>query len=121
MLDINKAIRDARHYQDDPAGNMYELPPWSPQLANQLAAAENLVLDDEHWEVIIFLRERYRQHGNQDHAREILRDLEQQFCDNRGRAYLYALFPRGPVSQASHLAGLPQPPYALDRAFGTVM
>lgn len=121
MLDINKALNNPLHYESDPEGNLSELPQWSPRYANQLAELENLQLTDEHWEVIYHLRERYRVHGNQDSARDVLRDLETHFCDNHGRAYLYQLFPRGPVSQASQLAGLPLPPHTHDLSFGSVM
>lgn len=121
MLDINKSVIDPLRYQNDPDGNFYDLPQWSPQHANQLAATEHLVLTDEHWEVIYHLRERYRQHGNRDNARDILRELEAYFCGNRGRAYLYELFPQGPVSQGSRVAGLPMPPHAQDLSFGSVM
>jgi TusE/DsrC/DsvC family sulfur relay protein len=121
MLDINKAIGNPRRYANDPEGNLSGLNSWSPNYANQQAAVENLALTDEHWEIIFYLRERYREHGNSDHARDILRDLEAQFCEGRGRAYLYELFPHGPVSQASHLAGLPLPPHAHDLSFGSTM
>jgi tRNA 2-thiouridine synthesizing protein E len=121
MLDINKAISNPRRYENDPEGNLSDLDSWSPNHANRLAEAENLVLTDEHWEIIYHLRERYREHGNRDSAREVLHDLEEHFCAGRGREYLYELFPRGPVSQASPLAGLPLPPYAQDPSFGSAM
>jgi tRNA 2-thiouridine synthesizing protein E len=121
MLDINKSIINPRRYEDDPEGNLSDLESWSPNHANHLAEAEDLVLTDEHWEVIYHLRERFREHGNSDSARDVLRDLEEHFCDGRGRGYLYQLFPRGPVSQASLLAGLPLPPYAHDLSFGSAM
>jgi tRNA 2-thiouridine synthesizing protein E len=121
MLDINKAISNPQRYEHDPEGNMSDLPPWSPHYANSEARLEGIELTEEHWEVIVFLRERYREHGNTDSAREILREMEERFCEGRGRAYLYELFPRGPVSQASHLAGLPLPPHTQDMSFGSVM
>jgi len=121
MLDINKALSNPLHYDLDPDGNLSELPQWSPLYANQLAESEDLQLTDEHWEVIYYLRERYRVHENEDSARIILRELEETFCYNQGRAYLYHLFPQGPVSQASRLAGLPLPPHAHDLSFGSVM
>ena len=121
MLDINKATINPLRYENDPEGNMSDLVQWSPNFANQLAAAEDLVLTDEHWEVIIHLRERYRERGNTENAREVLQDLEAAFCENRGRSYLYELFPHGPVSQASRLAGLPLPPHTLDLSFGSAM
>ena len=121
MLDINKAISNPSRYENDPEGNLTDLGSWSPHYANSLAENENLVLTDEHWEIIYHMRERYREHGNSDSAREILRDLEEHFCDGRGRGYLYELFPQGPVSQASRFAGLPLPPHAHDLSFGSVM
>jgi len=121
MLDINKALSNPLHYEIDPEGNLSELEQWSPRYANQMAETENLQLTDEHWEVIYYLRERYRVHDNEDSARTIMHELEDYFCDNRGRAYLFQLFPQGPVSQASRLAGLPLPPHAHDLSFGSVM
>lgn len=121
MLDINKSVIDPLHYEKDPEGNLFDLPQWSPQYANQQAALIDLVLTDEHWEVIYYLRERYRVNGNRDSARAVLRDLEEHFGENRGRARLYELFPRGPVTQATQLAGLPLPAHALDLSFGSAM
>ncbi len=121
MLDINKVILNPLHYSSDPEGNLSDLPHWSPQLANSMAADDGLVLNDAHWEIIMFLRDRYRQHGNEDPARSIMHDLEAHFCSRHGRSLLFELFPRGPVSQASRLAGLPQPPHVRDPSFGSVM
>jgi tRNA 2-thiouridine synthesizing protein E len=121
MLDINKAINNPRHYETDPEGNLSELGQWSPGQASRMAARESLFLSEEHWEVIYHLRERYRMRGNADNARDVLRDLETQFCDGQGRGHLYELFPSGPVSQASRFAGLPLPPHAHDVSFGSAM
>jgi tRNA 2-thiouridine synthesizing protein E len=119
MLDINKAIL-SRLSQHDPEGNMFGLASWSPLTAHRLAEAEGLNLTEEHWEIIIYLRERYREHGNAKSAREILRELEEKFTDGHGRRSLYELFPGGPVGQASRIAGLPLPPYSSDPSFGSV-
>ncbi len=117
MLDINKALLEANH---DPEGNMFELAPWSPIVAQRQASAEGLFLTDEHWEIIVYLRERYRAQGNARSAREVLKELEEQFGVGKGRRSLYELFPGGPVSQGSRLAGLPLPPYSADPSFGSV-
>ena len=120
MLDINKAIKDARILESDPEGNMFDLEHWSPLVAQQLAKEEAIVLSDEHWEIIIYMRERYRKHGMANSARHLLSELEEKFCDGHGRKELYVLFPGGPVSQASRIAGLPLPPYSSDLSFGSV-
>lgn len=117
MLDINKSLTDTHH---DPDGNMFDLAPWSPLFAQRQAAAEGLFLTDEHWEIVIYLRERYRKCGEARNAREVLRELEEKFSDGHGRRSLYELFPGGPVSQGSRLAGLPLPPHASDPSFGSV-
>ena len=116
MLDINKATTT----QNDPEGNMFGLAPWSPMIAQRQAEAEGIFLTDEHWEVIIYLRERFRDRGRAGSAREILQELEKKFSDGHGRRGLYELFPGGPVSQASRLGGLPLPPYSSDPSFGSV-
>jgi len=120
MLDINKSIRDTRSIKHDPEGHMFDLAPWSPLFAQRQATAEGLFLTDEHWEIIIYLRERYRKSGDAKNARQVLHELEEKFSDGRGRRNLYELFPGGPVSQASRVAGLPLPPYSSDPSFGSV-
>ncbi len=117
MLDINKALANLQH---DPSGNMFGLEPWSPLIAQRQAEVEGLFLTDEHWEIIIYLRERYRAQGNPQSARVVLKELEQKFSEGDGRRNLYELFPGGPVSQGSRLAGLPLPPYSSDPSFGSV-
>jgi tRNA 2-thiouridine synthesizing protein E len=120
MLDINKGTTDIYLARHDPEGNMFGLVSWSPLSAQRQAEAEGLFLFDKHWEIIIYLRERYREHGGARNAREILRELEDKFSDGHGRRSLYELFPGGPVSQASRFAGLPLPPYSNDPSFGSV-
>lgn len=116
MLDINKATTT----QNDPEGNMFGLEPWSPLIAQQLAKAEGIFLTDEHWEIVVYLRERYRDRGAASSAREVMQELEERFSEH-GRRGLYELFPGGPVSQASRIAGVPLPPYSSDPSFGSVL
>ncbi len=119
MLDVNKAVT-FNLTQTDPHGNMQELEAWSPLYAQRLAGAEGIELTEEHWEIVVYLRERYRAKGPPRHAREVLKELEEKFCEGKGRRHLYELFPGGAVTQGSRLAGLPVPPYAADPSFGSV-
>jgi TusE/DsrC/DsvC family sulfur relay protein len=119
MLDINK-LADQQLSHTDPDGNLFGLELWSPLHAQRQARAEGIYLSDEHWEVIYYLRERYRTNGDAQSARELLGELEEKFGEGQGRRHLYELFPGGPVSQASRLAGLPLPPYSSDPSFGSV-
>ena len=116
MLDINKATT----IQNDPEGNMFGLAPWSPLSAQQQAEAEGVFLSDEHWEIVMYLRERYRERGAASSAREVMQELQENFSEY-GRRSLYELFPGGPVNQASRIGGVPLPPYSSDPSFGSVL
>jgi TusE/DsrC/DsvC family sulfur relay protein len=120
MLDINNAINDEALQRHDPDGNMYGLEHWSPLTVKQLALTEGIEeLSEAHWHVIYALRNLYRERGRSTSAREVIHILENDFVDEGGRRYLYELFPKGPVSQGSRLAGIPPPPYSSDLSFGS--
>ncbi len=119
MPDIMKFIVDEAAIERDPQGYLMQLEAWSEDLARERARVEGLALTPQHWEVIRFLREHYRQHGPAGHARNVMQALERRFAGAGGRKQLYMLFPAGPVTQGSRLAGLPLPPGAVDRSFGT--
>jgi tRNA 2-thiouridine synthesizing protein E len=119
MLDIGKYARDERLASRDPEGNMLDLEPWSPKKATQHAAKEGIALTEEHWAVIVSLRENFRKHGRSSSARELATQLEREFSNAGGRRHLYALFPGGPITQGCRIAGLPLPPYSTDPSFGS--
>lgn len=120
MYDINKFIADPGLAARDPEGFLAGLPHWSPRLAGRIAEEQGLVLDDEHWQVIYCLRERFRTSGPDWTARRVTRELERDFAELGGRRYLYTLFPRGPLAQACRLAGLPLPQGTMSSSFGSV-
>lgn len=120
MQDINKIIANQAAQGHDPDGNLHGLPAWSRAFAKQQAQAEGLgELTETQWRVIHSLRGAYRRNGRATSARELIRQLEEDFADEGGRRELYLAFPKGPVSQGSRLAGVPAPPYASDPSFGS--
>lgn len=119
MLDINHVIDDVAFRRFDPEGHMYGLEHWSPLKVKQLAREDGIdELTEAHWHVIYALRNLFRERGRSASAREVMYMLEQDFVDDGGHRYLYELFPKGPVSQGSRLAGVPAPPYSSDPSFG---
>ncbi|MDD5297271.1 MAG: TusE/DsrC/DsvC family sulfur relay protein [Rhodocyclaceae bacterium] len=120
MLDIGKFTRYGRLNMSDPDGNMFDLDHWSPHTARECAEREGLALTDEHWPILLGLRDIYRHHGDSLSAREVSRYLEAEFSAEGGRRHLYELFPGGPVSQASRIAGIPLPPHSADLSFGSI-
>jgi tRNA 2-thiouridine synthesizing protein E len=120
MVDINQAM----HYQGrlllDPKGNLVGDPDWSEERAQELAKALGVSLSSEHWDVIRYLRDHYRQCGVPSSGTSLLRCMEDHFVARGGGKYLYRLFPGGPVTQGTRIAGLAPPPYSSDPSFGTV-
>jgi len=92
---------------------------WNRDKSTGLAEREGISLSDEHWDVIVYLRKRYLEHGLPRFARTTARALNRQFAARGGNKYLYSLFAGGPVVQGSRLASLRTPANATDVSFGT--
>lgn len=120
MYDMDTLIDNPRTQANDPEGYMAALAHWSPRVARRIADEEELVLSEEHWQVMYCLREWFREIGPDWTARDITHRLEQEYVDVGGRRYLYGLFPHGPLVQGCRLAGLPLPHDTLNVSFGSV-
>ncbi|MCW8956834.1 MAG: TusE/DsrC/DsvC family sulfur relay protein [Gammaproteobacteria bacterium] len=101
-------------------GFLSELDDWSEEMARQLAKDDGLELNNEHIDVLKYLRKYYDKNGQGYSARTLLNVMEFEFGKWEGRKHLYELFPRGPVSQGCKYAGLPLPPNCNDMSFGSV-
>jgi len=83
---------------------------WTDQVADELARQEQIVLTDEHWAVIRFMREYYEQHQIAPDARHVMKRLaEFKGTAKAGRNDLFVLFPYGYVKQACKIAGMRKP------------
>ena len=92
---------------------------WDRSQSVALAKSEGIDLNDEHWSVIVFMRNYYLEHGLPISARTTARELNKNFSGQDGNKYLRQLFSEGPVTQGSRLANLRTPAYASDPSFGT--
>ncbi len=92
---------------------------WDRRKSKALAKREGIDFNDEHWEVIVFLRKYFLEHGLPITARITARALNKNFSGQGGNKYLHRLFSDGPVVQGSRLAILRTPAYATDVSFGT--
>ena len=92
----------------DSEGYLCRLDDWSEEFAVALAKDEGLVLTDEHWQVIRYLRDYFRDHAVQAQVRAMIRHFTQVWGPERGNNhYLHEIFPRGgPQKQGNRLAGL---------------
>jgi tRNA 2-thiouridine synthesizing protein E len=94
----------------DGEGFLRRLEDWSPEVAGQIAATEQLVLTDAHWEVLNLLREYYREFDSSPAMRPLVKYCALKLGADKGRSiYLLSLFPGSPAKLGSKIAGLPKP------------
>jgi tRNA 2-thiouridine synthesizing protein E len=93
--------------ETDEQGYLLE-PDYSDDAVRVIAAAEGITLTDDHWKVVNYLRDQYREHGHTPNFRNMLKGMAEIIpgCDSKA---LYDLFPLGPAKQGAKVAGLPQP------------
>lgn len=77
---------------------------WTEEMVPELAAKEGIdELDDEHWQVIRFMRQEYLDHGTGPTVRALGKTSGVSVKE------LYQLFPKGPAKVAARVAGIPKP------------
>ena len=104
-LDVNGKI-----YEVDEDGYLENIGDWSTEVAEAMAAKDGVELAEEHWEVIRFLRDYYKEYQIAPAVRVLTRAIGKRMGREKGNSkYLYELFPYGPAKQACKYAGLPRP------------
>ena len=94
----------------DEEGYITDISLWSPALATLIAESENIEMDDDHWEVVNFLRNYYQEYQIAPAVRVLTKAIKKTLGPDKGNSlYLYKLFPYGPAKQACKIAGLPNP------------
>lgn len=81
---------------------------FSTEAVEVIAAAEGIELSPDHWKVIDYMRDEFREHGHTPNFRNMLKGV-QEFWQEADSKALYDLFPMGPAKQGAKVAGLPQP------------
>jgi TusE/DsrC/DsvC family sulfur relay protein len=94
------AATDAEGYLIDPAD-------WSEDFARDVAAAQSIVLNDDHWLAIAFMRRWLEDKQVAPDARHVMKHLSE--TTGAGRNRLFELFPYGYVQQACKIAGMKRP------------
>ena len=96
--------------EHDEEGYITNLSDWNRELAEVIAKTENIEMNEEHWEVVNFLREYYEEYQIAPAVRVLIKAIKKSMGPDKGNnKYMYELFPYGPAKQACKIAGLPKP------------
>lgn len=101
---------DGKTIETDEEGYITDISLWTRELAVKIAEEENIEMDDDHWEVVNFLRNYYEEYQIAPAIRVLIKAIKKTMGPEKGNSkYLYELFPYGPAKQACKIAGLPKP------------
>lgn len=95
----------------DEHGFLIDPEEWDADVAVALAKRQDIILTDDHWDVISFMRDFLSEHGVAADARFVMRFLEERAAarGKTGKDLLFELFPYGYVGQACRISGMRQP------------
>ena len=97
-------------YETDEEGYLANLSDWNVELAEIMAKEDGCEMSDNHWEVVNFLRDYYKEYKIAPMIRILVKAIGKAMGPEKGNTkYLYSLFPAGPAKQACKIAGLPKP------------
>lgn len=101
---------DGKAFETDKHGYLANLDDWSEPLAEHIATLEKINLTANHWEVVHFVRDFYKEYKTSPAIRMLVKAMAKKLGEDKGNSkYLYKLFPKGPAKQATRIAGLPKP------------
>jgi len=103
-------LTDAEMINIDEEGYLIEPGSWNERVAEQLAEKEGIVLGDEHWRIIRYMRNHYDEHQTAPDARHVTKFVADDLGYGRNAgSHLFELFPYGYVKQACKIAGMKRP------------
>lgn len=95
----------------DAEGYLFQPDDWDEKIAGELAAEENIELNDTCWLVLNFMRNYYAEHDIAPDVRHVISAMaEEKQCSKReAKKIIFDLFPYGYVKQACKIAGMKKP------------
>lgn len=91
------------------SGELKNIANWNPDVARALAAQDELILHDAHFEILNIMRDYYDQFNIAPIRKLLKKDIAEMLNELKANDdYLMSLFPRGVMHQGLHIAGLPR-------------
>ena len=82
---------------------------FSDEIVPVIAEAEGIKLTDAHWQVVNYLRDKYKEDGQTPNFRNMVAELDELHEGVDWKKKLYELFPNMPARQGCRVSGLPKP------------
>jgi len=96
--------------ETDDEGYLIDPGSWNEDIARLLAEKEGLVLNEEHWMIIHYMRNHYEEQQTAPDARHVTKFVtEDMGYGRKASTHLFELFPYGYVKQACKIAGMKRP------------
>ncbi len=100
---------DNREVEFNDSGFMVDFDEWDDEIANALAAADELELTDDHWTIISFIRDFFGEYEITPSVNAVLKSVGDKITGPDGASDIIdQLFPQDGYNQACRLAGLPE-------------
>lgn len=110
MTNLSVMEINGREIALDKEGYLVEIADWDEDVASSLAAQEEIILGQAHWEVINLLRTFYNRHQMSPANRALVNLVKRDLGAEKGKSiYLMKLFRGSPAKTASKISGLPKP------------
>ena len=75
-----------KSFETDEEGYLANLNDWNPDLANAMAEVDGAALDENHWEVINFLREYYEEYQIAPAVRVLTKAIGKKLGKDKGNS-----------------------------------
>jgi TusE/DsrC/DsvC family sulfur relay protein len=89
------------HVNDE--GFLTEFDEWSEEIAAELAKNIDVEMTDEHWKLVKWLREDYKEKGETATTRRV------QTVGGWPTKQQFTMFPKKPAKKMAYIAGVPKP------------
>lgn len=95
----------------DPEGYLIDPEDWDEHVSETLAREESIDLNDQHWQILRFMRGYWEEHKIAPDVRHVTSHLvEAEGIDKKAaKQRLFNLFPYGYVKQACKISGMQRP------------
>ncbi len=101
---------EGREIPLDADGHLVNADDWSEALALVIADAEGIEMTGDHWEIVNFVRDYYKQFHTTLALKTLVSEVGKKLGPGKGSTkYLYKLFLDRPTRLAYKIGGLPRP------------